>query len=67
MVLEYLRHAVSAQSRVSTPREAWVLDSQPGVVPAEVGADVRRVIDAVEVRSSTIRAAKFSFGARRQV
>lgn len=59
MVLEYLRQVASpepsdtpdlAVPSVTMPSEAWVLDSQPGLVPKTLVVDIHRLLDAVKVR-----------------
>lgn len=50
MALEVLAQMAAARARL--PRQTWVLDSQPGAVPAEVDArtGVVQVLQAVQVR-----------------
>jgi hypothetical protein len=59
VVLEYLRQVASpepsdtpdlAVPSVTMPSEAWVLDSQPGLVPKTLVVDIHRLLDAVKVR-----------------
>ncbi|GMH43434.1 hypothetical protein BSKO_11356 [Bryopsis sp. KO-2023] len=50
VVLEYTRILGQPGESVSMPKQVWVLDSQPGKVPAEFTAtsDVDKVLDAVK-------------------
>jgi alpha-beta hydrolase superfamily lysophospholipase len=49
VVLEYIKQTAGHHGAVRAPQHAWVLDSQPGEVPAGMVPDVERVLEAIEV------------------
>jgi surfactin synthase thioesterase subunit len=50
VALEYIQQVAAESGGARLPQHVWVLDSQPGAVPADMVPDVNRVLAAVKVQ-----------------